>query len=247
MKVISNSTHNSFQHVIFEETTFRNFDFSEYGSKLSQNNWEIHHSFLGKEELRLKRRNINTSFGYQEKESTKARRRRLETTYLKAKKGASEVGDNEIASRFFVKEMKQKKRMFRNDARDNELSNISRIKSLIRYLLNGFFQYSCGYGERPVWVITSSLFSVGIFALSYFVLGVDLSSANSSPPSSISESPLFLLPYLVFSFQAFTSLIINSSYESGNLILQFLASVEGFIGAFLIALFVFSLSRSIKR
>ena len=63
------------------------------------------------------------------------------------------------------------------------------------------------------------------------------------PPST---AP-FGLGYLLLSIQSFITFILGSNPVDAGFGPQLLSATEGFIGAFLIAVFVFSLTRSIHR
>ena len=55
-----------------------------------------------------------------------------------------------------------------------------------------------------------------------------------------------VLEALVFSFQSFVSFVLGPP-EGASLLAEALSAVQGFLGAFLIALFVFTFTRRIHR
>lgn len=63
------------------------------------------------------------------------------------------------------------------------------------------------------------------------------------------SEPLYgdAIGYLVLSLQSFVTLVLGGAEDVGGPWIRLLARVEGFVGAFLIALFVFTLTRSIHR
>jgi len=53
--------------------------------------------------------------------------------------------------------------------------------------------------------------------------------------------------YLLLSFQSFITFILGSTPQQSTFALEVASAIEGFLGAFLIALLVFTLTRSIHR
>ena len=155
----------------------------------------------------------------------------LINTYLKAKNGANDVGAQTASSEFFMKEMR-----FRRASHIERATNAG-FKSMLsgtgRWLSNWFLNLSCGYGERPIRTITASLVLIVLFAAIYPLAG--LSSDGS------------ILTYFLFSTQAFVTLILGEPAGATSNVLQLVAVLQGFFGAFFIALFVFALTRSIHR
>ncbi len=103
-------------------------------------------------------------------------------------------------------------------------------------LFNLTYDAIAGYGERTSRVVISSLTSVVIFAEVYGLLIASTGSALDH----------ILLSYTT-SLQAFVSLIFGGGSELESPIIRLLAGVEGFIGAFFIALFVYLLTQSARR
>lgn len=155
----------------------------------------------------------------------------LEATYLKAKNGANAVAENRAASAFFGKEMVYRRRRHRRELREAPPASRAFLGSAGRYVSNLVMDLTCGYGERPRRVVGSSLGVVVAFGLLYYALGVGGDS---------------LLQNLVFSTESFVTLVLGSpdlSTPYANL----LTSAEAFLGAYFIALFVFALTRSVRR
>lgn len=101
-----------------------------------------------------------------------------------------------------------------------------------RWLANMMLHLTSGYGERPWRVITTS----GLVIIGFAVVFYGLSPMLYDTPTE----------YFILSIGGFVTLILgNINVENAlvNLLVQF----EGFLGAFLIALFVFTLTRSIHR
>lgn len=206
----------------FRETTFEGVDFAKYRSALAPD-WKIHeytyqNSPDSEDNSHMIQRIIPA-----EMVCDSSIVNQLETTYLKAKNGAKEVGDGKSASEFFLKEMRYRR-----------LGHWYR-RNPIRWVINLFYYLTCGYGERPSYVISSSVTIIFGFALTYWIFNIELSSGTS------------LLHYLLLSSRLFVTLILGSLPSQSSLMFQFLAAFEGFVGAFFIALFVFTLTRSIHR
>jgi hypothetical protein len=162
----------------------------------------------------------------------------LESTYLKARRGADATGDRTAASQFFVREMRYRRRLERDAARTGETVG-DRTRARAAWLANGLFALSCGYGERPRRTVLLSLLLVLGYGAVFAALGA------ATPP----EAPLgaVVSENLTFSLQSFVSLIFGGVPRGATLSIRLLASSEGFLGGFLIALFVFALTRSVQR
>lgn len=199
-----------FATVRIRETTFDGFDFgaSTHREALARHDWQLHRD-LGVADL--------------------------ESTYLKAKNGAAQVGASKAAAEFFRKEMTARRAGHLARCRDESLAPFDRMHAGIRWLANGLIATTAGYGERPSYVVAWSLGVIALFAGFYAaVLGL---------PSIASIGA-----YLLFSFQSFITFIIGSPPAPSSLLsLRIVSAVEGFVGAFFIALFVFTLTRSVHR
>lgn len=101
---------------------------------------------------------------------------------------------------------------------------------------NATLGYTAGYGERPRNVILSSLGVILLFAILYGFLDTENIYAGG-----VGEE------YLLLSFQSFITFILGGAPEGATFWFEFISAVQGFIGAFLIALLVFTLTRSIHR
>ncbi len=153
----------------------------------------------------------------------------IQTTYLKAKNGATQVGATKVASEFFRREMHYRQVLHAL----NFFSGSSRLINFGRWAENGILRISAGYGERVKRVITSAILVIFGFAIYYSIV---------SPPEV--QSPL---DALAISTGSFVTLIFTETPQLSSEILQIAAMVEGFLGALFIALLVFTLTRSIHR
>lgn len=200
----------------------------------------------------------------------------LEETYLRAKSGATDAGHNKAASEFFVHEMRARRKQHAALVRQRmsalsitathnptglyvpiigSVRGICKIASRpfgtpapqptattsawlagYRWVSNGILGIVTGYGERPQRPILASVATIILFAGGYHLLGV-------TPPV---DGPVGL-GYLLLSLQSFITFILGPSPVDAGFWPQIMSAVEGFLGAFLIAVFVFALTRSIHR
>jgi len=215
----------------FLDTSFEGFDFADYTDTLIARNWLIHPlaedipstdsivvshlPFLrrARQTLRLWRvrplEDIDTSPGL------------LRATYLRAKNGAKEVGDNTASAEFFLHEMRYKRKAYFTG------SNRSRL-SMLRWILNWGYNLTAGYGERPFRTVVFSFVIILLFGWLYTLI-----------------SAVSYREGVAFSVQAFVALVLGAPTSSGRLSIA--AATEAFVGAFMIALFVFTLTRSVRR
>lgn len=199
----------AFDHYGVLRTEFEGFQFADYRETLRAFGWRLH------------------GFTARDREPTTAD---LELTYLKAKNGASAVGDNDDASQFFVREMRYRGRRYRERAGNPSVSLHRRLDSGGRWLTNQLLGLLAGYGERPSRVLALASAVLAVFAAAYAALGV-------------TEG---LLESIYFSTVTFTTLgygDITPATDGTRL----LAATEALCGAFLTALFVFTLGRRVTR
>ncbi len=179
----------------------------------------------------------------------------LETTYLRAKNGANQTHDNDSASEFFQKEMRQRRYRYRQqiaaaifgtelgpestDTQESQPLNSVRNRAKqvgrnsINWLSNATLAVTSSYGEKPSYVVMSSLVIVLLFGTAYTVAFPSLFERTRE--------------YFILSFGAFVSFLIGPTADVDNSTIGFLTQIEGFVGAFFIALFVFTLTRSVHR
>jgi len=160
--------------------------------------------------------------------------RNLEVTYLKAKNGAEKSGDSQSASQFFIKEMMYRRQRHLHRIFGHHDSLLTKFKLSFLATTNLIFSLTCGYGEKPRRTLISSIVIIVVYAILF-------SSIVSNPPFNSS------LGYLLLSVQSFTSLIVGPSASGTGFIDGFVIASEGFVGAFMIGLFIFALTRSVHR
>lgn len=148
----------------------------------------------------------------------------LETTYLQAKNGAKVIGDSDAASEFFLKEMYYRRQKHLYKMSSPEIA-LWKTLSTIKWISNWLYNISCGYGERLLRTFGVSFLTILLFSGLYpFIREI-----------GVAES-------LKFSFQSFVAFISGTLQADISSVLSLMPSIEAFFGAFLIALFVFTLT-----
>lgn len=160
----------------------------------------------------------------------------LETTYAKAKNGATQVGDDAVAGEFLREETYMRQVITASALFSPASSDRGRRNALFGWLEMSSLQVASGYGERPLQVVWSSLVVVFLFGWGLLPLVGQLVGEQAS-----------LLTWLTLSAGSFVSLFTSSPAVGKDHWIQLIAQLEGFIGALLIALFVFTLTRAIHR
>lgn len=217
-----------FELLRLENTDFDGFEFGKHNEQLATSDWKLHTVF---------------DKSLDQSNST------VETTYLRAKNGATTNGDNKIASRFFQKEMYYRRRVHFDLARDTDRHPWQRLKSVGRGIANFTLGALAGYGERPYRVSIVSFLVVAVFTGFFWALGFPASGrfAIEGALFNLGTIEVSQARYLVLSFQSFISLVYGAPDAGGQVAVQLMSAVEGFIGTFLIALLVFALTRSVHR
>lgn len=157
---------------------------------------------------------------------------RLENLYLHAKNGAKEIGETRAAAEFFILEMRYRRAGYRELIRNGEKSS-RRLFATADWIGNALLDATCGYGERPSRPVIFSFGLVVAFAGLYAAMRLDLPYEGQ-------------YGYLTFSLEAFVSLLLGQPATTGEIV-SFFVALEGFFGGFMIALFVFTLTRSVSR
>lgn len=222
--LIFNSERNKkdvFNRIRFQNTRFDGFEFADYTDALSRVNWRIHSE-----------RSLSEGNHHPERHTTSPKIGTIVSTYLRCKNGAKQVGDNTAASEFFLKEMTFRGRMHTANAVNATVAS-EMIANGWKAISNALLRVTAGYGERPSRTALSSAAIVVLFGGMYTVLQPEL-------PYSIP------LGYFVYSIESFVALVLGQP-DTTDSVVSLLTAVEGFFGTFLIALFVFTLTRSINR
>jgi hypothetical protein len=208
----------------FYRTRYEGFPFAAYREFFRENGWRLH-EYAGDGE-------------------TGTDTPGLERTYLEAKQGASAVGDHENAAAFFVREMRYRRLRYAEHMRDPSQTLVHRLSGALRWTTNGFLDLTAGFGERPQRTVAASLAVIVFSALVYPAVG-GLKIADRTVTYAADGLAAFL-DSLYFSVVTFTTLGYGDFLAVTGLG-RLVAGVEALSGAFLVALFVFSLGRRVSR
>lgn len=202
--------------VRFVDTTFSGFDFTRYRHCLEPD-WQLH-QWTTEEPI----------------DGLELSPLEKELTYMRAKSGADDIGDNRAAGQFFKQEMRARGARHKQHLTDNPL------RAGYRYAGNQFFRLSSNYAESPQRVLGSSLALISFFAIIY---GIGFQTGGFPAPY-VESSPI---GYLLLSGESFVTLVHNPAATIPTAGLRAVAILEGFLGAFAIALFLFTLTRAVHR
>jgi len=156
-----------------------------------------------------------------------------EATLLMAKNGADRVGDSRSTSEFFIREKRATRACHAARARTADSFGARAIAGY-DWGSNVLFSICAGYGERPRRVLGISVGIILAFAAAYAVW-------LPEPPYGRPAG------YAILSLESFVTLVLGGAAAIPDPNVRLLAQGQGFIGAFLIALFVVTLARSIDR
>ena len=226
VEITTEDDNNPFNNIYFDGTNYDGFEFSDYRDVLEEIDWKIEGAYVENEHMGAMRQ---------------------ETTYSKAKTGASELGDRLAESKFSILEGRSRRARYREQLNpENSLTNIP--SNALKFTINGFYDLLSVYGESPQRVFAWSVASVAAYSLVLNYL-IDWSTNSTLYPLQGLgvEEMGYSLSSLVFSIQSFTSFLVGQSIGELSTEVRLVASSESFIGAFFISLFVATVVRKIKR
>ena len=124
---------------------------------------------------------------------------------------------------------------------------IYRHTDIWKYLGSFFLDLLCGYGEKPWKIIISSILWIFFCSFIYFILGIEGEATEIafSPQSCLFQNLHHFWYCIYFSFVTFTTLGYGDFHPVGATML--FSMIEAFTGAFMIALFVFTMGRKMIR
>lgn len=159
----------------------------------------------------------------------------LQSTYAYAKNGANSAGDNSSAGAFFYLERTASRQDQFQTATTTEAAPglLTRLNALSKWSRSLLLASTAGYGEHPYRVILASLATIVGFGYLY-------------QSNSLIANETGVIDAMTFSFQSFISFVLGTP-DSTSLFVKGLSAIEGFIGAFFIGLFVFTLTRRVHR
>ena len=214
----------SFDRYRFYRTEFDGFRFPSYHTVFRDNRWHIH------------------EYAHEPEQPDAVEG--LEQTYLEAKQGAADVGDSETGSMFFIRELRYRRRRYAAHARAATHSTSHRVDAALRWVTNGFLDLIAGYGERPQRTAMLAL-AVILGCAAAFPMTEGL-VAGAAVVTYASHGVAAVVDSLYFSIVTFATLGLGDVHPVGTLG-RFIAAAEGLVGAFLTAVFVFSLGRRVTR
>ena len=242
---------NKLDNYYFYNTRLDGFDFVKHKGHIRDSDWDLHklnhrfteynnHSLSGSQPIP----DLQTSV---DKFPNPPRLRDHQETYIPATQSASEQGDNTAASKFFVRESKARKMMERRQILfPNPRRSASRVDHVLKYTRSRLWQSLCDFGESSGKIVIWSLLIIFACASLYPAFGV----TNESEGTILwfIEEPVqsTVLESIYLSAAVFVSLGYGNITIEGTLP-RLLAAGEALAGAFLIALYIFTLGRSIRR
>lgn len=241
--LLSGGTHSGvLDQCVIQNTEFNSFNFIPHLQELRELRWEIHHTDSDAPRLPLRKEWLRRAKDYgtilsawwddDSLDNLRDEYQNLQTTYQYAKTGANVTGQNEPASEFFQREMRYQTRNHLTEALSSEKSMKSRISPLIRSLLTLVFGVLSKHGESGMRVVESSV----VIVFFYWIIYLARPDAGSG-----------WFQQFVFSIGSFAALLTGNIGQDAGEITAFIASTEGFIGALMSALLLFTLTRSIHR
>ncbi|ELY84620.1 pentapeptide repeat-containing protein [Natrinema altunense] len=201
----------------FDEFDGHTFDFSGHREYLDRNDWTVH-AF-----------DEPSTDTFDPDYALAMTPEVVETTYLKAKQSASEIGDMKTAGEFRVKRQRYSRRKSLEAARDPDAGVVTRAKNLGRAAENCFLGLTCGHGMRPMRIGTAFAIAPLFFAFPY-TFGGPLFETQASG----------FYENLYFSYISYTTIGYGNIGPVGPLA-RFLAGSEAYLSTILAALLVYAL------
>ena len=169
-----------------------------------------------------------------------------EGVYRQMKQSYQVSGDYQLAGEFFVREMEAKRSQL-------GLSTRAHRRAPWHHRMGWWLMYhSCGYGERPLWLVAAAFLMVLIFAAIHVFTGFRETSTNGmafGPGTSLSDMPGFLESFAVavyFSIVTFTSLGYGDIQPTTS-IGRTVSSIEVILGGLVTSLILIAIVRKWSR
>jgi hypothetical protein len=244
VNLLSEAQHTGvFDQCRIQNTEFDGFNFIPHLQELRALRWEIHHTDSGetkKSYLTEKKEKLGEYLPilipwFRDEPSLRHLREHfqtLQTTYQYAKTGANVTGQSEPASEFFQREMRYQTRNHLCEALSAGKPLRKRVVPFVKSLFTSLFGALSKYGESGTRVIASS----GVIVLGFFLIYLSLPDAGAGK-----------FQKFVFSLGSFAAFLTGDIGQNAAGWTALLASFEGFVGALMSALLLFTLTRSIHR
>lgn len=155
---------------------------------------------------------------------------------------------NDLAGNVYYKEMRLSRLII--GFKSPILGSISLKYLNIKWILKLLYEYICGYGERPRNVIITTLITIISSSFLFMFFGINYNGniirrAFSFDINQLSNTLYDWINCLYFSTVTFTTLGYGDYQPYG--FSKLFASFEALIGAFLIAVFIFTWARKLQR
>lgn len=157
----------------------------------------------------------------------------LEVTYLAAKNGANQVGARNAAGEFFKRELRNRRHSHLNALASGGLR--SRLEAGLAWGTNKTLDATAVYGESPSRVVATAAMTIGAFSALSLLF----------EPTSLGIAPV--VRRTLFSIQVFTAFVFGQPEVPTTEVFQWLTAIQSFLGAFIVGLFIFALTRSVSR
>ena len=181
----------------------------------------------------LKKESFNEKLTIEEKKDSLA----FKESYLTVKNYFIQSGRYDDASWAAFKERTLERITLCNAVKKKGITGLryrSWWKTLGKWFASKIFNMLCGYGEKPLYAVRASAVIVIFFSIIFYVF----KWIQSYPMEK-----LHFLDYLYFSIVTFTTLGYGDIRPMAASLARIFAGMEAFIGAFMIALFVWTLAR----
>lgn len=268
-EVMLQESKETLKNYYFENTRFSDFDFIDHESQLRSSDYDLHKFAFPYQQFYSYSFDEGTEVPYRitftEKisgptvldHSEYGRLKDHEETYARAQTAANAQGANKIASEMYKRQQRARKERLKDRISRGDGS----VSMRIQYWGHQALETTCEYGENPWKPVKWSLFTIGGSALLYPFLNGLLLAGNSdrviswgtiefsslhSIFASLRSLAMTAGISLYFSIITFTTLGYGDITPQ-NLPTRLLASFEALLGAFFVALFVFTLGRQVNR
>ncbi|SEQ85106.1 pentapeptide repeat-containing protein [Natrinema salaciae] len=215
----------------FDEFDGHTFDFSGHRGYLDRNDWTIH----GFDQP--------PADGVDRDYALEMTPEVVESTYLKAKQSAGEIGDMKTAGEFRVKRQRYSRHKNLEAVRDRNAGLMTRTKNLGRAVENWFLGITCGHGMRPMRIGIMFAIAPLFFAIPYAFGGSPFETGAgqlSIGDLATADGLGVFYENVYFSYVSYTTIGYGNIAPEGPLA-RLLAGSEAYLSTILAALLVYAL------
>ncbi len=163
----------------------------------------------------------------------------LEEIYRRLKQSHQRFGDHDLAGKFYYREMESRRK------------HQKKQRQRINWIWSEILRFTCGYGERPRRTAILSGLIITLWAFFYLFGGIVHITNGSETIINYDLTPNLTQLIYDFLWALYTSIITFTSLGYGDLHPtgwgRVAASIEVFIGVFMVALFLFVFTRKMIR